>query len=188
MLCKLKKDLMSHPRSKVFRRKPSDHFFKDNRSKFTECFNSMCELSNPYLFLKGPIEEPIYDDDMNYPVVPENFFYYMTGCAEANTYAIYNVLDQIMYLFVKLPDSTKAFWEKHKTIEDMKKEYHLDTVYKYEQLEEIFRDKVPKETATVLTYAGTNPYSNLPTLNAGDDFQVIHLYKFGVDYLFFRIC
>jgi hypothetical protein len=171
MLCKIKKQLMSHPKSQVFRRKPSDHFFKDNRTKFTETFKSMCELPKPFLFLKGPIEEPIYDDDMNYPVVPENFFYYMTGCAEANTYAIYDVLNEEMYLFVKLVDSTKSFWEKHKTIEDMKKEYHLDNVFKVEELEDKFKDKITKEN-TVLTYDGVNPYSNLPTLSVKDEYKV----------------
>ena len=69
----------------------------------------MSSLKTPILFLKGPIKEPIYDDDMQYPVVPENLFYYLTGCYDPNTFAIYNVMEQRLFLFVKLVDSTEAF-------------------------------------------------------------------------------
>lgn len=172
MLCKIKKELMSHPKYKTFRRKPSDHFFKDNRSKFSSTFKAMSKLENAVLFLKGPIEEPIYDDDMNYPVVPENFFYYMTGCSEANTYAIYKVQEERIYLFVKLADAVKSFWEKHKTIEDMQKEYHIDDVYKIEKLKEIFVQEVGKDD-NVLVYKGNNQYSGLPTLNVLAEYEVI---------------
>ena len=131
----------------------------------------MSKLENAVLFLKGPIEEPIYDDDMTYPVVPENFFYYLTGCADANTYAIYKVQEERIYLFVKLADATKSFWEKHKTVEDMKKAYHIDDVFKVEQLEEIFLKEVGKDD-NIMVYKGTNQYSGLETLNVLNEYQV----------------
>jgi len=162
---------MSHPGIVKFQRKPSDHFFKDNRAHFTSTFKSMSKLKGPVLFLKGPVEEPIYDDAMHYPVVPENFFYYMTGCYEANTYALYNVMEERLFLFVKLVDSTKAFWEKHKSLEHMKEEYHLQDVFKIEELEKVFREQV-KEDDTVLTYVGKNPYSELETINVEEEFKV----------------
>lgn len=171
MLCKFKSELVNHAKYLKLRQKPSDEFFKDNRVKFSKTFKAMSSIQNAFLFLKGPKEENIYDDDMNYPVVPENFFYYLTGCAEPNTYALYNVYDEKIYLFVKLVDPKISFWEKHKSIEDMKAEYHINDVYKIDEMEEIINQVVPK-SATVLVYKGVNPYSDHPTLNVLEEYQV----------------
>lgn len=171
MLCKFKKELISHPKFPNFRRKPSDHFFKDNRAKFTATFKAMSDLKKPFLFLKGPIEEPIYDDDTTYPVVPENFFYYLTGCYEPNTYAVYDVMGGKIMLFVKVVDSVKAFWEKHKTIDEMREEYHIDDIFSKDELQKVFAEQVPKDS-TVLTYDGKNPYSGYSTLSVLPEFKV----------------
>ena len=43
---------------------------------------------NGVIFLKGPIEQPIFDDDTEYLVSPENLFWYLFGISEPYTYAI----------------------------------------------------------------------------------------------------
>jgi Xaa-Pro dipeptidase len=179
MLCKFKNELINHAKFVQIRQKPSNEFFKNNRIKFSKTFKSMSQIQNAFLFLKGPKEDQIYDDDMNYPVVPENFFYYLTGCSEPNTFALYNVYDEKMYLFVKLVDPKISFWEKHKSIEEMKAEYHLDDVYKVEEMEEIFNQVVPK-SATVLVYKGVNPYSGHTTLNVLEEYQVKNFFVYNL--------
>ena len=177
MLCKIKKELTNHAKFASFRQKPSDEFFKNNRSKFTATFKKMSKLSNSYLFLKGPVSYPIYDDDMEYPVVPENFFYYMTGCAEPNTYALYNVDTERIFLFVVVVDPSISFWEKHKSIQDMMDQYHIPDVFKSEEITKVFNEQVGKDDP-VLVYEGKNPYSNLATLNVLEDFSVIYILFF----------
>ena len=53
----------------------------------------------------------------------------------------------------------------------MKKEYHIEDVFKLDDLETVFRKWVTVDDGVFL-YDGVNPYSNLKTLSAEDDFKV----------------
>ena len=53
----------------------------------------------------------------------------------------------------------------------MKKRYHLQDVFRVEDLEKIFKQQVKKDS-TVLIYKGKNPYSGLDTINVEEEFKV----------------
>lgn len=65
---------------------------------------------NGVIFLKGPIEQPIYDDDTEYLVSPENLFWYLFGIKEPYTYAILELSTGKSIVFLKVPDVAKTYW------------------------------------------------------------------------------
>lgn len=83
-------------------------------------------------------------------------------------------------------DPKISFWEKHKTIEEMQKEYHIQDIFKFDDFEQIFKDTVGKEDCVYL-YNGVNPYSGIKTLSAEDDFKVLlHIYIFQLEKLLLK--
>lgn len=121
--------------------------------------------------MKGPIEQPIYDDDTEFIPVPENLFLYLFGVAEPNTYGVLDFQTGNALLFVRLTDPNKSFWIKTKSLEDFKAEFEIDDARKIEDLDAFFKNNVDKDDQTVYIYNGVNRYSGLNTLNPYTEFQ-----------------
>ena len=154
-------------------------FFTQNRVKLLKLIRESEKFDmDGVVFLKGPIEQPIYDDDTEYLVSPENLFFYLFGISEPNTYATLELSNGKVTVFLKVPDLTKTYWMKIKSLEDYTQEFEIDDAKDLKELQDFLTDKCSDKTLYV--YKGTNPYSNLETLNPLKEFEDI-LKKFKVD-------
>ena len=160
---------------------PVKGFYKDNRKRFLDIIKSAEKIDNKgLLFLKGPIEQPIYDDDMEFIPVPENLFLYLFGVAEPDTYGILDFQTGNALLFVRLADPTKSFWMKTKSLEEFRTEFEVDDAQKIEDLEDYLNKNVDKENQTIYIYKGINRYSGLESLNPYEEFKKL-LANFNVN-------
>lgn len=160
-------------------KKPKIGFYKENRSKFLELLKNSDKFEEKsLLFLKGPIEQKIYDDDTNYLVSPENLFLYLFGISEPNTYGLLELPTGNATIFVDLPDPLKSFWTKTKTLDDFIKQFEITDVKEKKDLKSFLKDNFLDYT--IYIYKGYNPYSKLETLNPLKEFGDF-LKNFNID-------
>lgn len=158
---------------------PQDGFFAQNRVKLLKLIRESEKFDmDGVVLLKGPIEQSIYDDDTEYLVSPENLFYYLFGISEPNTYATIELSNGNTTVFLKVPDLTKTYWMKIKSLEDYTKEFEIDDAKDLKNLEDFLTDKCSGKT--LYLYKGKNPYSGIDSLNPLKEFEDI-LSKFQVD-------
>lgn len=72
-------------------------------------------------------------------------------------------------MFVQLPTTQEAVWEKFLTLQDYKDNYDITDALKIEELENYLKNNNPD--GTVYLYKGKNPYTGLYTLNPENDFK-----------------
>ena len=151
------------------KKKPKFGFYKENRIKLLNLIkNSQKFDEKSIIFLKGPIEQKIYDDDTNYLISPENLFLYLFGISEPNTYGIIELNTGNATIFVDLPDPLKSFWMKTKSLDDFLKEFDITDVKEKKDLESFIKENFLN--FTIYIYKGLNPYSKLETLNVSQEF------------------
>lgn len=151
---------------------PKKGFYQENRKRFLALLkDNKVVNTNSVLFLKGPIEQSIYDDDTEFRVVPENTFMHFFGIAEPNTYGVLNLETGKSTVFVKVADPETSFWMKTKTIEEFKELFEVDEVLDLKTLENWFADNIDKNTQTVYLNKGINPYSGITSFNPQEDYQ-----------------
>jgi len=121
--------------------------------------------------LKGPIKQGIYDDDIEYDLTPENLFQYLFGVAQFKCYGLIEIANGKTTIFVELPTTREAVWEKFLNLEDYKNRYEIDDALAVTELENYLKQYNPD--GTVYLYKGKNPYSGLETLNPEEDFKDI---------------
>ena len=104
----------------------SPKFFKTNRDNFIKNLKLKLETlpEGSFLFLKGGSNKPRYDndDDFHY-FVQESNFYYLTGVLEPNFYAIIDLSNSSLSLFVPLPDERTKVFMHVESLEDISKKY-----------------------------------------------------------------
>jgi Xaa-Pro dipeptidase len=158
---------------------PKNGFFTENRMKLLKMLKDSNKFDmNGIIFLKGPIEQNIYDDDTEYLISPENLFFYLFGISEPNTYATIELANGKTTVFLKVPDLTKTYWMKIKSLEDYTKEFEINDAKDLKELESFLNEKCSH--SKIYLYKGVNPYSNLTSLNPNEDFHDI-LKKFQID-------
>ena len=70
--------------------------------------------------LKGPVKQVIYDDDIEYDISPENLFFYLFGVAQFKCWGLLEIENGRATLFVEMPTTREAVWEKFLTLNDFK--------------------------------------------------------------------
>ena len=117
--------------------KPSQGFYKLNRQRLLYAFKALSKMTQGFLLFKGPIEQPIYDDDNEFHSIGEANFTYLFGIEEPCTWGIIDLETEQSTLLVKESDPAKCYWMKIKTLKDFELEFDGDAVRKVESLPEI---------------------------------------------------
>ena len=86
--------------------------------------------------------QSIYDDDTEYLLSPENLFLYLFGICEPNVFGMIQLNNGNATIFVDLPDPTKTFWEKFKSLEEYNEEFEIDEAVSLENLGTFLKEKV----------------------------------------------
>ena len=101
-------------------------FFEQNRKNYIQQLKSKLTglEENSILFLKGGKEIYRYDndDDLHY-FMQESNFYYLTGVREAGFYAMIDLKDSSVTLYVPTPDETTKIFFHVETLEEISAKY-----------------------------------------------------------------
>ena len=107
----------------------SPKFFKTNRDNFIGNLKLKLETlpEGSFLFLKGGSNKPRYDndDDFHY-FIQESNFYYLTGVREPNFYALIDLSNASLSLFIPLPDERTKVFMHVETLEDIARKYECN--------------------------------------------------------------
>ena len=104
-------------------------FFKTNRDNFIGNLKLKLETlpEGSFLFLKGGSYKPRYDNDEGFHYfMQESNFYYLTGVLEPNFYAIIDLSNASLSLFIPLPDERTKVFMHVETLEDIAKKYECN--------------------------------------------------------------
>ena len=144
---------------------PSTQFFRDNRNRLmNHLVSSGVVPSNGLIFLKGPVEQNIYDDDMEYRLAPENTFYYTTGLVEQDTFSLLDLEKKTTSLYVKFPEPMKTYWVNCKSKQSYEQDTGIEEIINFSELKKDLEAKVCDRP--LFLYSGINPVSGIPTLSA----------------------
>lgn len=139
---------------------PKSGFFRENRRRLLEAFKTSSNITKGFLFFKGPIEQPVYDDDTEFLTIPEAHFTFLFGVMEPETYGLINIETGHTTLLVKVADPHKSFWMKIKTLKDFAELYEIEEALPIDELKNLVADPVNKENfLDVYVLAGVNPLS-----------------------------
>ena len=130
-------------------------FFEQNRKNYIQ--NLKSKLSgleeNSILFLKGGQEIFRYDndDDIHY-FMQESNFYYLTGVRESGFYAMIDLRDASVALYVPTPDETTKIFFHVETLEEISKKYGARAV----ELEKMPTDIYSRNPTKIYVLNGIN--------------------------------
>lgn len=130
-------------------------FFEQNRKNYIQ--NLKSKLSgleeNSILFLKGGQEIFRYDndDDIHY-FMQESNFYYLTGVRESGFYAMIDIRDASVALYVPTPDETTKIFFHVETLEEISKKYGARAV----ELEKMPTDIYSRNPTKIYVLNGIN--------------------------------
>ena len=130
-------------------------FFEQNRKNYIQ--NLKSKLSgleeNSILFLKGGKEIFRYDndDDIHY-FMQESNFYYLTGVRESGFYAMIDLRDASLALYVPTPDETTKIFFHVETLEEISKKYGARAV----ELEKMPTDICSRNPTKIYVLNGIN--------------------------------
>lgn len=158
---------------------PAPGFFKNNRGDLTFALRSSGQFAHSgFILLKGPVLQDIYDDDIQFPLIPENTLYHLTGVADEDTYALISIADSSCVIYVKLQDPAKSYWLKVKGLEEFKAIYEIDDAKSFEHLKADLVSKVGKNT--IYLNVGVNKYSGITSLNPLPELEAMKT-EFSID-------
>ena len=101
-------------------------FFLTNRQNFIKNLKEhlISIPNNSYLFIMGGKTLYRYDnDDEIFYFLQESNFYYLTGVLEENIYAIINLSDATVSLFIPQPTEREKIFLHWETLEQIAKKY-----------------------------------------------------------------
>lgn len=140
---------------------PTAAFFRENRTRVIQRLLAGGVVPREsFILLCGPVEQPIYDDDMEFAVAPENTFYHLMGIAEPGTFGLIDVQSNFATLFVAFPDPMRTYWVKHRSKEHYLTTGKFDEVLSFDALKDTLQLRVGARRLFLV--AGTNPLSGLP--------------------------
>lgn len=108
--------------------KPTKGFYKANRQRFLEILRGLVSLDTGYLLFKGPIEQPVYDDDNEFLLAGESNFSYLFGVDEPHTWGLIDLQTDRATLLVEESSPERSFWMKVKTLTDFADEFDGESV------------------------------------------------------------
>jgi len=145
---------------------PKSGFFRENRQRLLDAFRAASNITQGFLFFKGPIEQPVYDDDNEFLTIPEAHFTFLFGVMEPETYGLINIATGRATLLVKVADPQKSFWMKIKTLKEFAELYEVEEAVPIEELKNLVADPANKESfLDVYVMAGVNPLSQKAVWN-----------------------
>lgn len=143
---------------------PQRGFFHKNLIDFIFALRtSGAFVKDSFVLLKGTSLQAIYDDDNEYMPVPENLLYYLSGVTDEDTYALIDLTQQTIVLYVILPDPSKTYWMKLRSLDDYVRDYEITTAKPFESLIPDLHPLVGKNK--LYLNVGVSPYSGIESTN-----------------------
>ena len=137
---------------------PKKGLFKDNRQRLLTAFRARTSVSKGFLFFKGPIEQPVYDDDNEFLTIPEAHFSFLFGVGEPETFGLIDIETGRATLLVKVGDPQKSFWMKIKTLKEFAEEFEVEEARPLEDLKSLVSESSGgDQVSDVFVLGGCHP-------------------------------
>lgn len=112
-------------------------FFKGNRARFVEALRGRLKLDSGYVLLKGPVEQPVYDDDTEFLLTAEANFAYLFGVDEPETWGLIDLESGRSTLLLHESSPERSYWMKVKSLSEFSEQFDGEAVAKIESLAEL---------------------------------------------------
>lgn len=138
-------------------------FFKDNRKRFVDALRHKLRLDSGYVLLKGPIEQPVYDDDNEFLLTAESNFAYLFGIDEPETWGLIDLESGCSTLLLHEVSPERSYWMKVKSLDDFRAQFDGEAVSKIDSLAQIIgltEENKESYDKKVYVLKGTNKFTN----------------------------
>ncbi|XP_012272289.1 xaa-Pro dipeptidase [Orussus abietinus] len=156
--------------------------FRENRQRLIERLKKIQAVPQrgAYVVLKGGVDVPFNDTDINLPFRQESYFQWCFGVEEPGCYGALDLTTGSSILFFpEFPAEYATWMGELGTLKDLKKRYAVDETYYTGKISKYFEARDP---AVLLTLKGTNSDSGLTATEA--NFEGIERFNVNSDILF----